>query len=110
MYLFYVVVYLVIYLGTLFLQILMSLLVVKNKKKKPENTYIYLFVKNKSHVTFRTGHGCWSKGCETPAAKFPLICSRKLFSSKFCYVCVFISVYLSVLCVADPSHPLLVLY
>ena len=31
MYLFYVVVYLVIYLGTLFLQILMSLLVIKNQ-------------------------------------------------------------------------------
>ena len=31
MYLFYAVVYLVIYLGTLFLQILMSLLVIKNQ-------------------------------------------------------------------------------
>ena len=43
MYLFYVVVYLVIYLGTLFLQILMSLLVVKNKKISQEILiFIYL--------------------------------------------------------------------
>ena len=43
MYLFYVVVYLVIYLGTLFLQILMSLLVVKNQEISQEILiFIYL--------------------------------------------------------------------
>ena len=43
MYLFYVVVYLVVYLGTLFLQILMSLLVVKNQEISQEILiFIYL--------------------------------------------------------------------
>ena len=84
MYLFYVVVYLVIYLGTLFLQILMSLLVVKNQEISQEILiFIYLKKKKKSHATFRTGHGCWSKGCETPAVKIPLICSRKFFNPNF---------------------------
>ena len=70
MYLFYVVVYLVIYLGTLFLQnILMSLLVVKNQEISQEILVFIYLEKKKSHATFRTGHGCWSKGCETPAVK-----------------------------------------
>ena len=57
MYLFYVVVYLAIHLGALFLKILMSLLVVKNKKISQEILIFIYLEKKKSHVTFRTGHG-----------------------------------------------------
>ena len=46
MYLFYVVVYLVIYLGTLFLQILMSLLVVKNQEISQE-ILVFIYLKKK---------------------------------------------------------------
>ena len=58
MYLFYVVVYLVLNLGTLFLQVLMSLLVIKNQKISQEVLIFIYLEKKKSHVTFRTGHGC----------------------------------------------------
>ena len=36
-------------------------------------------------------------------SKTPSICSQKFFQPKFCYVCIFVNVYLCVLHVADPS-------